>query len=98
MLNKFRPFFQVSGGVLYARSQYTEAKGTLGNGLLRSDVIFKDFVPMAGLSSGFDYRIDKYLKLGFSINYNISGKYSEPIDGYERYNGFLISLKLGVVF
>ena len=95
---RFRPFVGTNAGLLIAKSQYTEAKGNRFDGITRTDYIMKGKVPVLGLSTGFDYRAGEYVSFNICTEYNISGKFDEPIGGYNMYHGFLFIGQLAIIF
>lgn len=93
---RLRPFARVSGGLVRGKSQYTKVEGDIFNGITRADFVFSATAPLAGISSGVDYRLGNHFMLELGLKYSHSGKFDSVIGGYERYSGFAVSIK-GIV-
>lgn len=95
---KFRPLVGISIGTVTANSRYIIAEGNLSNGFSQTEVEISGQTGFGQLNGGFDYRLGKYTSVGMNFAYYLSGKFREPIGGYERYGGLVINAGFAIVF
>jgi hypothetical protein len=93
---RLSPYIQASAGLVLGKSQYTIVEGNIFEGISRTDFVFNATAPLAGISSGIDYRLDNHFMLELDLKYSLSGKFDSAIGGYERYSGCAVSIK-GIV-
>lgn len=93
---RLSPYIQASAGLVLGKSQYTIVEGNIFEGISRTDFVFSATAPLAGISSGIDYRLDNHFMLELDLKYRLSVKFNSVIGGYERYSGLAVSIK-GIV-
>jgi hypothetical protein len=96
--NRLQPFLGAGMGLLIAKSQYTEVRGNIFDGITKTDFVSKDIVPLFGFNAGCGYRTGKLTQIALKADYAISKKFENSIGGYNRYNGFTLLAQIAVVF
>ena len=96
-VERLRPFIGANAGVVLSKSQYTEVRGNIFDGINRTDYVMKDKVPVFSLSAGIDYRASEYVGLSFLTEYNVSDRFNETIGGYNRYHGVTLIVQLAII-
>ena len=95
--HRFRPFIGIGTGAVLVRSTYIVAEGNISTGITRTDVTSQERVRTGDISAGFDYRLGKNTNFSFNSSYVVSGKFSESIGGFTRYQGLDIQAGFSVV-
>lgn len=95
--NRFRPFIGISGGICKVKSQFTEVRGDIIDGIYRTDIIQEETVKLIGLETGFDYRIGERLNAGIVVQYQHSEPFTEMDIGYDRLSGFSITPRISIL-
>jgi hypothetical protein len=96
--NRLQPFLGAGMRLLIAKSQYTEVRGNIFDGITKTDFVSKDIVPLFGFNAGCGYRTGKLTQIALKADYAISKKFENSIGGYNRYNGFTLLAQIAVVF
>lgn len=94
---RLMPFIGANAGVVLAKSQYTEVRGNIFDGISRTDYKMEDKVPVFGFITGVDCRASEYVSLNFQAEYNISNRFNETIGGYNRYHGLVFIVQLAII-
>ena len=95
---RLNPFFGAGIGVTMAKSQYTEVKGNIFDGITKTDFTSNDFVPLSDFNVGCNYQSGKFFRFTLKADYTFSTKFDDSIGGYNRYEGITLFTQIAAVF
>jgi hypothetical protein len=95
--SRLRPYIGISGGICKFKTQYTEVRGNIYDGINRTDFEQDEILRIIGFETGFTYRLGERINAGIGIQYQQSEPFKEMDVGFDRISGFSITPQISVL-
>tara|TARA_R110002050_G_scaffold300779_1_gene472580 strand:+ start:2896 stop:3663 length:768 start_codon:yes stop_codon:yes gene_type:complete len=96
--NRLQLFYGAGLGMVMGKSQYTEVRGNIFDGITKTDFIYQDKVPFLGITAGCGYQTGNLFRFVLKTDYAVSTKFKETVGGFTRYHGFTVLAQASIIF